>query len=78
MSDIDVEKENKNGRSLHQNGDDEIVPANISIIRSKPSKHLNTSTNREKLLPFQLYHNNKSLSKQSYHHSRAYTKGDFD
>ena len=66
------------GSSMHhQNLDDDIiVPANISIIRSKPSKHLNTVSSRDKLLPFQIYHSNK-MSKHSYH-SRNYTKGDFD
>ena len=57
--------------------EDDIVPANISIIRSKPSKHMQIISGREKLLPFQLYHNNK-ISKHSYHNSRNMTKGDFD
>lgn len=81
LSDYDIQKENRPGKA-HHIGDDEIVPANISIIRSKPSKHISNigNTNRDKMLPFQIYHQNKTnLSKQySYHHSRAYTKGDFD
>ena len=79
---MDANKENSTltskakNKSSSQNTDDDIVPANISIIRSKPSKHLNSISSRDKLLPFQIYHNNKN-SKHSYH-SRNYTKGDFD
>lgn len=34
------------------------MPANISIIRKETSKH-----SSQKLLPFQLYHHNKSYNK---------------
>lgn len=55
--------------------EEDIVPANISIIRSKPSKHLATVPSKEKLLPFQAYH--KSKSKPSLH-SKQYAKSYFD
>lgn len=55
--------------------EDDIVPANISIIRTKPSKHQSV----HKLLPFQLYHSNKKSKHQdSSIHNRTYTKGDLD
>jgi hypothetical protein len=79
LNDWDSNKENPmntKAKLTLSHHDDEIVPANISIIRSRPSKHLNSVSSREKLLPFQLYHSNK-MSKHSYH-SRNYTKGDFD
>ena len=41
----------------------DIVPANISIIKKQTSKHCSS----HKLLPFQIYHSNKALSK--YHKS---------
>ena len=53
--------------------EDDIVPANISIMRSKPSKHMHNVSGREKLLPFQLYYNNKTL-KHSYYDCRNMTK----
>ena len=40
----------------------EIVPGNISAIRSSPSNY-----NSPKLLPFQLYHQNKSTIRNSNH-----------
>ncbi len=53
--------------------EDDIVPANISIIRSKPSKHMHNVSVREKILPFQLYYNYKTL-KHSYYDRRNMTK----
>lgn len=55
--------------------EEEIVPTNISIIRSKPSKHLASVPSKEKLLPFQVYH--KSKSKPSLH-SKQYAKSYFE
>lgn len=44
----------------------DIVPANISVIRSQPSKH-------SKPLPFQVYHQNK-LTQRSSTYSKLNSK----
>jgi hypothetical protein len=45
----------------------DIIPANISIIRKEASKHHSS----HKLLPFQAYHHNKSFNKYSTHSKQA-------
>ena len=49
----------------------DIVPVNISVIRSQNSKH-------QKPLPFQVYHHNKALSNRSSTYTKLNSKSIMD